>query len=393
MNKAKLTQLIMLSLLISFGSVGVVCITPGMPEIAHYFQINDEWLGFTISFYLFGYAFGQLIYGALTNRFGGKVAINIGVILTVIGCIGIVYSYYCNVFWVLLFFRVIMALGAASGLKMTFTLVHKLFSTDETPRLLGLLTISFAVIPGVAVYFSSELVEHFGWVAPFYFMIVYSSVIIVLNQVFPDVCLPTKSALSCRSIIKGYTAQFQSRQVIFGGLLLGLGSCFVYVFSTLSPILAMNVMGLSPNKYGAYNLLPTLGILVGSLASNYFGKVWAPIKSLKIGLLVISIGVGCLTILVAIFHNPFSIFAPMIIIYIGLSFIFGNSSTLALKNISDVSNASAVMSFINIFSSVILVICLSNFDLNNILLLPMIFVILCFVGVFWFANLIKAIEK
>lgn len=392
MSSNRIWHFIMLSLLISFGSVGVVCITPGMPGIGRYFHVNDTWLGFTISFYLFGYAFGQLIYGALTNKFGGKFAINIGVLLTVIGCIGIILSYYFKNYWMLLLFRVVMAFGAASGLKMTFTLVHKLFLANNVPRILGFLTISFAIIPGLAVYVSGELVEYFNWTSPFYIMILFALIIFLLNQFLPTICTPIKSGLNILSIIEHYVVQFKSKQVVFGGLLLGIGSCFVYVFSTLAPLIAMSVMGLSPDQYGSYNLITVAGIFLGSFLSNIASKTWLATKSLKCGLLIIIIGVLILSIFLLVFASPLSLFLPMVIIYIGLSFIFGNSSALALKHVVDVSNASAVMSFINIFSAVALIVLISQFNTSNIWLLPAIFIGLCFLGILWFVKLNKIVK-
>jgi hypothetical protein len=57
-NKPNLLTLI---LLISFGSVGATLFTPGLPAIAHYFQVSIASTQLTVTLFLIGYAVGQLL--------------------------------------------------------------------------------------------------------------------------------------------------------------------------------------------------------------------------------------------------------------------------------------------------------------------------------------------
>ncbi|HLX53372.1 MAG TPA: hypothetical protein VKR58_05500, partial [Aquella sp.] len=59
----KAIYLIILALLISFASIGAVIFTPGLPEISSYFKLTDNVTQYTVTWYLVGYAFGQLVYG------------------------------------------------------------------------------------------------------------------------------------------------------------------------------------------------------------------------------------------------------------------------------------------------------------------------------------------
>ena len=83
------------------------------------------------------------------------------------------------------------------------------------------------------------------------------------------------------------------------------------------------------------------------------------------------------------------LFIPMFIIYGGLSFIFGNSSALALKFSEDKSNASALMSFINMSLAVIVVLLLSIFPSQNILLLPLLYTLYMGFGALWFMFILR----
>lgn len=389
MKSSKNLYIFILSLLISYGSIGAVCFTPGLPKIAEYFAVSDQVAEFTISWYLVGYAIGQLIYGPLVNRFGNRSTVVFAAILAIIGCVGSIASYYTKSFDLLLVSRVVMALGAASGLKMTFTLSSKLFDVKDSARVLGLLTMAFAITPGLGVFIGGILVNQYSWVAPFYLMIFYSLAIIYLNKFLPMVYKADKSIkFSVFAILRNYILQIKDSNVILGGALLGMGSCFVYVFATLSPFIAIKIMGLKPQDYGMYNFIPSIGILLGSLNSNYVGQKYTPKLSLKLGVLITTLGTLVLFMCMSWQNAPLYMFVPMIIVFYGLSFIFGNSAALALHKVKDTSNASAVMSFINMGSAVIAVMIMTNFAITQSVVLPIIYAILSAITIVLCSTLI-----
>lgn len=164
----------------------------------------------------------------------------------------------------------------------------------------------------------------------------------------------------------------------------------MYTFAALSPFIAMNIMHLTPSDYGIYNFVPCIGILAGSLLSNHLGKIWPPNKSLKFGLSISLIGAILLTVLLYLFTNQaMSLFMPMVIIYLGLSFIFGNSAALALQHAKDKSNASAVMSFINMGSAFLVVTVLGFYTISQPIILPFIYLVLLSLGVLWYIILTR----
>src|SRR5579864_6635516 len=73
-----------LLLLISFASVNAVLFTPALPNITHFFGISEDIAQQTITWFLIGYAVGQLIYGPIANRFGRKHALYTGIGIQII---------------------------------------------------------------------------------------------------------------------------------------------------------------------------------------------------------------------------------------------------------------------------------------------------------------------
>jgi MFS transporter, DHA1 family, multidrug resistance protein len=378
--------LVILALLISFASVGAVVFTPGLPEIGKYFAITNDVAQYTVTWYLIGYSLGQLLYGPLANRFGSKSTLKIGSSIAIIGSLGCILSYTIKSFDLLVFSRVLLSLGAACGLKMTFTLTSKLFSHENAAKAMSYTMMSFAIAPGLAVYIGSVLVSYYNWSTPFYFMLLYSIIIFIVTGFLPEAYInKDHQALKFSNVISNYVLQVKNYKVIVGGLLVGVGTSIVYAFAAFSPFIAINQMGLSETSFGLYNIIPSLGILFGSIVSGGLSGIWSPQKSLKYGLWISLLGVIVLFLtLKSSETNPLSLFAPMVIIYFGFSFIFGNSAALALKDSTDKGNASAMLSFTNMISSYIVVTIVSFLNFSKAIDLSIVFALLVISGFIWY---------
>lgn len=174
--------------------------------------------------------------------------------------------------------------------------------------------------------------------------------------------------------------------VICGGLLLGSGTSIIYIFAASAPFIAIEIMHLSPTLYGSYNFIPAIGILIGSLLSNYMAKIWQPATSLKLGLFISIIGaISLINCLHGMPTNPLSLFIPVIIIYLGFAFVFGNTAAIALQKAEDKSNASAMMSFTNMILAVSAVNLIGSFAMLQPIAVALvvtgllIFAVLCFI--------------
>src|SRR5471032_1196013 len=99
-----------LLLMISFASVNAVLFTPALPNIAHFFDISAKVAQQTITWFLVGYALGQLMYGPIANRFGRKPALYAGISLQIISSLACVFAGNIHVYWLLVLARFFLAL-------------------------------------------------------------------------------------------------------------------------------------------------------------------------------------------------------------------------------------------------------------------------------------------
>lgn len=367
-----------LLLLISFASVNAVLITPALPDIANFFQVSYAATQQTVTWFLIGYTLGQLIYGPIANRFGRKPALYVGISIQIASSLLCVVAGYIHLFSLLLIGRFFLAIGSGVGLKMTFTLVNESFSPQKASEKISYLMLAFAITPGLSVALGGVLNHYFGWTSCFYAGSIYGLILLSLATRIPE----TKKVLDYQAmnlshLLPAYATQFRNSRLVFGALLMGASTSFVYVFATIAPFIGISTYSMTSSEYGLANLLPPIGLFVGSLVSASLTSRFPLDALIKKGVLINAFGV--LLMFATLFLNLSAIlvlFVPVIIIYFGICFILANASSLALSCVEDKAHGSAVMSFINMGTATIITLSLGFFPVKT-LLLPLVYALLC----------------
>lgn len=386
---------IALVLLMSFYSVGAMFFAPALPIIANDFSLSPSMMQFFVSIYLLGVSFGQLIYGPLSNRFGRKQAVFVGIYLTMVGIsIAIVASWF-HWYGLLVFSRCLTGLGAAVGMVMNFTFIHDVYQHEQARKIIAYILMVSAIMPGIASTIGGYIIDTFDWHAVLYFLLVYCLIVLVICRRLsetsscydPDAC-------KISHIFYGYRQQFSNGMLVRGALVMGGNTALIYVFSAISPFVMVNDQGLSSEKYGSLMLIPSIGLLLGSFLSARLVKIFKTSQ-------VISLGLGCIflsTCLLLIIFGLFSltngaIFALMFFMYMGIALCYSNVSTLTLKTSSNTPNGSAVISFINTTMTMVAVFIIQLFRLSNMIAMSILLVSIALFMITLYLMLLNKIKN
>lgn len=361
----------MLLLLISFPAVNAVLFTPGLPNLTSAFNISTDQSQYTLSFFLIGYALGQLIYGPLANRFGRKPTIYSGICLQILSSLLCVLAGKILCYPLLILGRLLLALGAGVGLKMTFTLVNDCYPPQMASKKISYLTLAFAITPGISIALGGLLNEHYGWISCFYAGAFYGFLLLLLMTRLPETLEAIdQHALKIKNLLQGYARQFKTISVVAGGLMMGMVTSYIYVFASIAPFIAMNILGMTSTEYGIANMLPTSGLVCGSLFSAHRSDAHPVKNTIYLGIIFISIGLAFMAAMVfAQQPATLSLFLPMTIVYFGLALILANASSIAMGQASNKSQAAAVMSFVNMSTATVSVLSMGFFVVSSQLML------------------------
>ncbi len=375
MNQLKIPPLWILLLLVSFPSIAAVLFTPALPEIAQKLQISNSQAEFTITIFLIGYAIGNLPYGPISNRYGRKLAVYIGIILALIGAILIVVVNYIPIFWLFILGRFLMALGSSAGLTIAFAILGDTHQKEALTKKITYFMLVFAIGPGLAVALGGILTTQFGWASCFYFLIAYSLFLLVVTKFLPETNKEIdEKALTISKIKSGYLAKIKNKRLITSALLMGCGASFIYLFASEAPFIGINRIGLTPTSYGLLNFIPPIGMILGSLFANFLAGKKDPLFVILLGVFIsFFASLIMLTLFLLDYVNITSLFLPMPFIYIGISLVFSNASSIALTHSKNKSNGSAMMNFINIATCVTILSAVESIATHQIFLMPLVF--------------------
>ncbi|MBX7067346.1 MAG: MFS transporter [Parachlamydiales bacterium] len=367
----KFPKVIILLCVCTFANFMAILFTPSLPLLAGDFGIQPSEASLTMSIFLIGYALGQLPYGPLSNRFGRKGALTIGFIIALFGTL---IALFATSFWALCVGRFLQAIGSSAGLKVAFTMVADSHAGVAATKAIAIFSLAFGFSPGIAQAIGGFMTIIGGWKACFLLLAVYAVVVWILTQFLPETSREIhKDALQWKKIGDGYMRQFKDPYIVLHALMAGLATTAMYIFVTISPYVAQSVIGLSPEVFGLWALVPSFGLVTGGLIMRRLSHKNPRIMMLS-GILIFLISMLILSLcFVNSIITVWSLFIPAYFLYIGGNVIWSNALSHGLNEAVDKSNASAVMQFINMGSATVGVFLVQTALPTDRLLLPAAF--------------------
>ncbi|GAB4223851.1 MAG: MFS transporter [Gammaproteobacteria bacterium] len=335
--------------IISLGAVAAVIYTPALPMIQHQFGLDSATVQLTVSIFMLGYAFGQLLYGPLANRYGRKITLYGALMIGVLGSVMCIAAGEIKYFELLIAGRLVMALGTGAGLTMGFMLINDVYQAQEARRVVAHTTLAFAILPALAIFIGGFLVKHVNWQSCFYFIVVYCLALMAVTYYLPETLLvEQRRALNVATIVQGYMSVCRSSALWLYAAMWGIATLITYVFAGTAPIICISLLHVSPDQFGSFNLIAAAGYILGLLLSGRVAQTLSVTQVISLGWLLTLIA-SVLFLYFTEVHQLtiWTFYFAAFILFIGIPLIFSNSSAVATQAVADKASGSAMMSFIN----------------------------------------------
>ncbi|ASK79526.1 MFS transporter [Paraphotobacterium marinum] len=359
---------------ISIASLAAAAISPGLHDIKISMHLSDVMTNAIVSVFLVGYLIGQLVYGPFANRFGRLNTLRAGLLIYIIGSIICLIAGYLNLFGIIILGRFLSALGASAGLAITYTLIHESLSKEKAKQALSFSVFAFSVGISLIIFISGLITQYFSWYSIFWLLLFHGIVMFFLTWQFKETLTEQKS-INIKNIFQDYSNAFKDKNLIFYAFIISLLAIFSYGYTAFSPIYCSQVLTLSPQEYGSYSFINTIGMIGGSFLSNYLMKKTSPERTIFL-LLIMMIPLLFVWVLIALGYivSTSLFFVMAMFFYLFLGAIMGPGSYLATKSLADKAIGSGVMSFINVGAATLIVSLMGLIPLSSILQFTVVFV-------------------
>lgn len=204
-----------------------------LPEIAREFTLladNDRQLMITI--YMLGFAFGQLFFGPVSDRFGRRPILFLGLGLYLIATLVVIFAPDYS--WVLTG-RCLQGLAAASPRILALAIVRDCSVGRGMSRIISFIMVVFIAVPIFAPLFGAVLMQWWNWRLIFWFMTLsaMTSVCWVAWRLPETLSEENRASLKPQYLWHTFKQLLKNRQVVGYSVALGFvfGCMLTYVGS------------------------------------------------------------------------------------------------------------------------------------------------------------------
>lgn len=248
--------IVILGALMAFTSLSTDIYLPAMPMMAAELQGNVE---LTITGFLIGFSFAQLIWGPISDRVGRRIPLFIGMVLFVIGSAGCALSSDMPqiVFW-----RVFQAFGACTGPMLARAMIRDLYARTRAAQMLSTLVIISAIAPVVGPLLGGQIVTIASWRAVFWLLVVMGAAMFIALWWLPET-LPGEKRLTTpiSSAFGNYASLLKNREFMRYTLCVSFFYVAAYAFIAGSPFVYISDYHVDPQHYGWLFAVNIIGVM------------------------------------------------------------------------------------------------------------------------------------
>lgn len=175
--------LVVLSLLMGFASISTDLYLPAMPAMGRDLGADTGMIELTVSGYLIGFSLAQLIWGPLSDRYGRRIPVALGLVLFIIGSSGCALASDATS---LIGWRLVQAIGACASVALSRAMVRDLFEGDRAAQMMSTLITIMAIAPLLGPIVGGQIEAVADWRAIFWVLVVIGIVAFLALMTIPE---------------------------------------------------------------------------------------------------------------------------------------------------------------------------------------------------------------
>ncbi|MFF8604957.1 Bcr/CflA family multidrug efflux MFS transporter [Streptomyces sp. NPDC015346] len=307
---------------------------PALPEVTESLRAPAATVQLTLTACLAGMALGQLVVGPMSDRWGRRRPLLVGMIVYVAATAVCALAPSVEL---LIAFRLLQGLAGAAGIVIARAMVRDLYDGDEMARFFSTLMLISGVAPIIAPLIGGQILRITDWRGVFHVLAVIGVLLTVVVWRFLRETLPPerRHAGGVGEALRTMRGLLVDR--VFTGYMLtgGLAFAALFAYISASPFVVQEIYGASPQTFSLLFGLNSIGLVaVGQINGKLLvGRVSLD-KALGWGLAVILLAsVALLLMTSGVFGEP-----GLVPVAAGL-FVLMSAMGLALPN----TNAQALM--------------------------------------------------
>lgn len=253
-------QLVYLAVLSMLGFVATDMYLPAFKAMEIDFATGPEQIALSLTVFLGGMAFGQLMWGLASDKFGHRNTLAAGLVVFTLASFGLAF---CDQVWQLLTLRFVQAIGVCAPAVIWQAMVIKRYSSSSQQIFATIMPL-VALSPALAPQLGVVLADNFGWHSIFITLTLVGVLLVVATMMQKDEKVEVKQT----SISTDIKALLGSKTYLGNVTMFATASAAFFAYLTGMPEI-MAQLGYEAKDIGMSFIPQTIAFMAG----GYLGKV------------------------------------------------------------------------------------------------------------------------
>lgn len=329
---------LLINLLFIYSWISVNIYLPALPSLGKVFSTSEQNIKLSISLFLIGFAVSQLFWGSLSERYGRKIPLLVGMIIC---CVGVLLSLVATHIWLFNMGRFIEAFGVGCAPTLGRAILTDSFHDVKLAQVMSYAATSANIMPFFAPIIGGYIFLWLGWRWIFAFLLILGlSLLFIFSRYVTETHLHINRNLSLKNAITQYghlikQAKFWSYLIPYA--LLAGGMLGYYA---AAPFIFIQQLHLSAQTYPYLLAATVISYCAGSALTRLLAPHFGIDKMLLAGILC-SLASAVLAMILA-FTTPLNAITalfPATIFMFGVGAVSPNANAGAMSTIGHIAGA------------------------------------------------------
>lgn len=311
-------RIIFLSVVASLGVISASLCAPALPFIADHFSAKFSMIQFTISLFLVGNAFGQLVSGPLSDQIGIKKVLLGGLTLFILASIGCGLSSEMSL---LLTYRFFQGMGSSVGPVLSRAMAAGYYSKERSAQVLSYGAMGVGLASMLSIL-SSGYLTLVSWRSNFYLAASLGVFLLIWTlYALKDLKASEKEKISLRILLSNMGAIFKEPQFLANTFCHTMTYGLMYGYIALFPFFLKKFhSGNNPVQVGIYSAYMIAFYMMGSFlaaklvmksSSKRLTQLGIALQGLSGALLMIGLPSFWFLMVIALFNISIGLILPL----------------------------------------------------------------------------------
>ncbi|NTG46172.1 multidrug effflux MFS transporter [Agrobacterium rhizogenes] len=357
MTTSFLRYAIILGLLSAIGPFAIDMYLPALPSIGKDLAAENNVVQLSLLFFFIPFAIFQLLYGPLSDMWGRKAPLYIGIGLFAVASVGAATASNIET---LIAFRFLQGIGGAAGMVVPRAIVRDMHTGVQAARLMSLLMLVFSISPILAPLTGSAVIAFYGWRGVFWAVTIAAIIGLILlsTQLEETRTKAERSESGLRSAMAAYRLLLGDRNFLTLTFIGGLGISSFLVYLANSPFILIDHYGLTPTEYSFAFSVNAVSFFTVSQLTGWLGERFGLLRVMRVAVTAFATTMALLAIVMSLGFNQLPVLVVFLFVGYGfLGLVIPTTAVLALEDHGAIAGtASALMGTLQFVTAAIAMI-------------------------------------